>query len=84
MLGDKLDNYWPLADIQEKLKEDYQIDVPLASLREWAHRASTGFPKPIMVGRYTMYDIIEVREWYVLWTRATARLGNGDRLNGQR
>jgi hypothetical protein len=89
MLGDKLDNYWPLADIVTKLKEDYQIVVSRSQLEEWQDRhkrreGGMGFPEPMVLGKYKLYDINEVREWIILWRRATARLGRGSELNGKR
>jgi hypothetical protein len=81
MLGDKLDNYWPLKDIVKMLKDDWHIEVTETQLKEWAQRESTGFPEPHMVGRYAMYDVMEVKEWVVLWRRATSRLGRGRDLN---
>lgn len=82
-MGD-VEDYWPLVDIVGILKTDYDIEVTENQLKEWASRESTNFPEPKEVGRYKLYDIKEVAEWIFLWRRATARLGNGDRINGKR
>lgn len=86
--SDNIDNYWPLHDIVQKLSASgyYEKFPQLGTFQEWERkRESTGFPEPATtLGKYKLYDINEVEDWYILWTRVTARLGRGDALNGTR
>lgn len=79
------EDLWPLRTIVERLKH-YHSDMTLERMYEWERRrATTGFPKPVTtLGRYKLFDINAVEDWYILWRRATEGLGRGRELNGKR
>jgi len=68
------EDLWPLYDIAVALG-----DVTPHQLAAWARRPSTtGFPAPkASVGRYNLYSLQEVKDWYFLWRRATKRMKMG-------
>lgn len=74
----------------EPLFEIAQFDwceVSEKQLVEWASKSeSNGFPEPEEVmGRYKFYDPEKVKKWYILYRKATKRMGRGEALNnGQR
>jgi len=73
---DNVDRLFPIRTIAE------QLDVPLGQMQNWAHASNNGFPQVAKrIGRYTLYDIDEVRDWLVLWKRVTVGQGRGEELN---
>jgi transposase len=73
----ELDDLWPLS----QLAEDFNVSE--RQITNWAHkRDKNGFPEPKKsLGRYHLYSYQEVREWFILYKRVTARMGRGKELN---
>lgn len=79
------DNYEHLEPLHE-IAQLAWCEVSEKQLIEWAHkRIKNGFPEPQeVVGRYKFYDPEAVKKWYILYRKATKRMGRGDELNDQR
>lgn len=85
MPHDELDSLWPLRDVAERLNKEFGDDfVQLHNLQVWEERRNKNdFPTPKRkIGRFNFYDYDQVREWVILWKRATGRMGNPG-LNGR-
>jgi hypothetical protein len=63
----EVEDIWPLVTIAERIGTDPD------KLKNWANKSDTnGFPTPKKsLGRYNLYDLGEVREWYTYWQRIT-------------
>lgn len=78
-MPDNVDRLFPIRTIAEEL------DVDLNQMHSWAHGRNNGFPQVAKrLGRYTLYDIDEVRDWYTLYKRVTAGQGRGEALNSDK
>lgn len=79
-----IDDIYPLKELVEMLKPE--INVTYNRVHQWANkRKTTEFPEPVRkISRFNFYDLAEVREWCVLWMRATKNMeqNNNGRLFG--
>ena len=74
------EDWWPLVTIAEKIGADPKM------LAHWeGKRKNNGFPEPKrLMGKYKVFDIAEVQEWFILYQRVTANMQNAQRLQGKR
>ena len=74
---DRLEDIEPLSVIAGEL------DVSISQLENWASRRDKNdFPQPMVtMGRYHLYDKVQVKNWYTLWRKVNQRMGHS-KLNG--
>jgi hypothetical protein len=82
-----IDLPWPMKDVAAMLAKELEGDAPsLTQLQEWARKADkNNFPLPERtIGRFNFYKYEAVRDWVILWRRATKGMGRKDLNNGKR
>lgn len=69
---DRMENLEPINVIARELGESEK------QLTSWATRRETNdFPPPIVtMGRYHLYDKVQVKNWVRLWKKVNASMGN--------
>lgn len=79
-LANKIDDLEPLWSIAEDLH------VSESQLSNWAaRRDKNGFPQPsAQLGRFLLFDKIEVFAWYQLWQKVNSRRVAGSHLRNRK